>query len=255
LTIVRFLACVLPLLAAGASFAKDAPRKFDVVAPPGHEVEMLDGAAVLRLPGQRYGSVLSYLPESAETGWVSLAVLNTSDHAFRAKTADISAYYGRTALKVHKTSALIRAEQRYRREVIEKSRFAEGESLDSLTWTNRSLERELETLNRPGAPGPLNSEVRNAQYVPATALEREVRKTADAQLAALRARLFPNADIAPGEFSLGDIQVDLPPRRLDQQAEFVLRLDFADEVMEVRFRERSTPVIHVDAPEPTASAD
>jgi len=245
---------VFLMLASQPAFAQYSPRVFDVVAPAGHEVKQQDGATVLRLPGKRYGSVLTFVPESAEAGWVTLAVVNTGGEAFDAKTADISAYYGRTNLKVHKTSALIGQQLKRRREMLAYSQFAENKSLDDLTAANRPLEEATErrgrdgVMTRPGNDG-------DGLFVSGDADAREAKALADAQFIALRDRLFPDAKVAPGKFSRGDIRVDLPPRRRDQPAEFVLRLDFADEVTEVTFRERSAGSVDVGEVEPTDSLD
>jgi hypothetical protein len=224
---------------------------FDVVAPVGHEVKRQDGAAVLRLPGKRYGSVLTFRPESADAGWITLAVVNTGDEAFRAKTANVSAYYGRTALKVYGTSGLIRLQKQQRLEMLERSQFADRKSLDELTAINRPLEEDRERRGSDGVMTRPVSDVDDVMFVSGSADAREARELVDLQLIAMRDRLFPNATVAPGKFSRGDIRVDLPPRRKDQPTEFVLKLDFAGEVTEVTFRERSTPSVEVGEVEPT----
>jgi hypothetical protein len=248
------LALIL-LMAPSFAPAQYAARQFDVVAPAGHEVQQMDGAAVLRLPGQRYGSVLTFVPESAVTGWITLAVVNTGDEAFDAKTADIAAYYGRTPLKVHKTSALIREQTKRRREMLEYSQYADGKSLDDLTETNRYLEEQREAASRSSITGLRRGDVEDPQFVSGNADAREAKALADAQLIALRERLFPDATIAPGDFSRGDIRVDLPPRRSDEPTEFVLRMVFAGEPMEVTFRERSPGSVDVGDIEPADAED
>lgn len=243
------------VLASQPAVAQFGPRMFDVVAPVGHEVKQQDGAAVLRLPGQRYGSVLAFLPESADAGWITLAVVNTGTEAFRAKTADVSAYYGRTALKVYGTSGLIREQKQRRLDMLARSQFADGKSLDELTAINRPLEEDRERRGPDGVmtrPGPDGDDI---LFVSGNADAREAKALADAQLIAMQDRLFPNATVAPGKFSRGDIRVDLPPRREDLPAEFVLKLDFAGEVTEVTFRERSTASVEVGEVAPTESLE
>jgi hypothetical protein len=221
-----------------------------VVAPAGSQVQHQDGAAVLRLRGQRYGSVLTFVPESTQAGWITLAVLNTGTEPFEASSADVSAYFGKTALKVHKTSALIYEQKERRRQMLAYSQFADNKSLDDLTAANRPLEEARERrgpdgiISRPGKDG-------DGMFVSGNADAREAKALADAQLDALRERLFPDAEIAPGKFSRGDIRVDLPPPRDDNPTEFVLRLDFAGEPLEVTFRERSGATVDVGEVEQT----
>lgn len=242
------------MLASQPASAQYGPRVFDVVAPVGHEVQQQDGAAVLRLRGQRYGSVLTFVPESAENGWVTLAVVNTGGEAFDAKTANISASYGRTDLTVHKTSALMREQHKRRREMLAYSQFAQGKSLKDLVASNRPITEAKERRGRDGVmTRPANDG--DGMFVSGNADAREAKALADAQLIALRERLFPDATVAPGKFSRGDIRVDLPPRREDLPAEFVLRLDFAGEVMDVTFRERAGASVDVGEIEPTESFD
>ncbi len=248
------LSLFLALSFSLSASAQVAPRIFDVVAPAGMQVQQQDGAAVLRLPGKRYGSVLTFVPESALAGWITLAVVNTGSQAFEASTSDISAQFGRTGLKVHKTSALIYEQKERRRQMLAYSQFAEDKSLDDLTATNRPLDEDRERRGpdgirtRPGKHG-------DGMFVSGNADAREAKALADAQRIALQERLFPDAEIAPGKFSRGDIRITLPPRRTDAPTEFVLTLDFAGEITEVTFRERNSQSVEVGEVEPATSAD
>lgn len=253
MTLLRLLPWLL-LAASTQAAAQYAPRLFDVVAPEGHSVQDVEGTAVLRLPGEPYGAVVTFLPESAVSGWVTLAVLNTGDQPLKIRTSDISAHYGRTALKIYSTEGLIRDAKQRRRDMLAYSQNADGKSMKDLARPNRALDESMSPSRTIDVESGRRRLTREPRYIPRNEEGREALEFADAQLLALTDRLFMDTTLEPGKFNRGDIRLDLPPRRRNGATEFVLTLDFGGKVTEVMFRERSTEKVEVGEPEIPADA-
>ena len=235
----RLLPCLLVLVASLPAQAQD--RIFDIVPPAGREVQMVDGYTVLRQPGKQYGAVLTYMPESESTAWIPVAVLNTSGGPLKVGTKGVSARSGEAELKVWSTTALVRLAK-------EGSISAPPAMVEAAA---RPGNPDLGKNDAPKAPlepdriGPFQSSQQsqtlgrtNNRASRNNAQERE-RDLAAAQVTALRERLFRDQTIEAREVGRGDVRINLPPRRSDgQPAEFVLRLEFGGETMDVTYRER-----------------
>lgn len=209
----------LSLLALPAAAQGIGPRIFDIVAPEGRKIQMVDGFTVIRLPDERFGAVLTFSPESAATAWIPLAVLNSGDDTLVIRESGISAHYLDQPLKVYSNEGLIMEQKRRSAEMASYAVESENMSLSDTLAPNRSINR------RPGGR-------------PDTRGSREAVNLAKYQVEALRARLFKSAKLAPGELNRGDIRIDLPDARADQPAEFVLRLSFGGQTTDVLYRER-----------------
>ena len=98
----------LSTLASAADGPVPPARVFDIVPPEGREVQWVDDLTVLRQPGTKFGAVLTFMPESATSAWIPVAVLNTSGGPLKVGTRGVSARYGDTPLKVWSTSGLVR---------------------------------------------------------------------------------------------------------------------------------------------------
>lgn len=253
-------ACLFLLLAAAPATAGLGdvltPRIFDIVPPDGLDVQWVDGYTVLRQPGKPFGAVVSFIPESGLTAWVPVAVLNTSGEPMKVRQKDITARFGDTELKVYNNAAMVREYTQRRREMLAYSQDdAEGKSLDDLLAANRSLDQEL----GPGRNLNVGSSRRRIAGEPqrqeGSRDAAEAKALADAQLIALKERLFQDATIEPGKFNRGDVRVTLPPQRDDQPAEFVLTLDFGGKKLDVLFRERDGSRVEVGELEQAAAAD
>lgn len=229
----------LAALAAAADVS--AARVFDIVAPAGREVQMVDGYTVLRQAGTKFGAVLTFMPESETTAWIPVAVLNTSPESLKVGTGGVSVRNGDTPLKVWSTTGLVRLAKEGRvsapaemtvpaaRAPASTIRPSEAPVAPTPSPTIGPAEPGSQTqqLDRGGSKAKRN----NAQ-------ERE-HDLAVAQVAALRERLFRDERIAPRTVGRGDVRIDLPPPRSDgTPAQFVLTLAFGGESMDVLYRER-----------------
>lgn len=245
--LAALLACFLSAPVQANIFT---PRVFDVVAPEGRTVESVNGDTVLRLPGPRYGAVLSFLPESGLSAWIPLAVLNSGKEPLKVRTADVSALVGDMQLKVHSVTDLVFEQRKRSAEMIAYSKQAQGMSMSDLTASNRAVDHAVGRTrsDRPDArlPKPRTLGIAQSQVTPDNRRGREASELARNQLEALKERLFKDATLQPGEFNRGDIRIDLPPRREDgEPTEFVLRLDFGGHVTEVLYRERMPQNVEV----------
>lgn len=234
------LACLVALPAQANIFT---PRVFDVVAPEGHRVESVNGDAVLRLPGVRYGAVLSFLPESGVSGWIPVAILNSGKEEIKVGPSGFTARVGEMKLKVHTVTGLVYEQRRRSADMVSYAQQAEGMRMSDLTASNRAAGHATgrQRNDRPGVqrPQPATIGIAQPQITPGNRKGREASELARHQLEALKERLFKDARLAPGEFNRGDIRIDLPPRREDgEPTEFVLRMDFGGHVTEVTYRER-----------------
>lgn len=231
----------------------NTPRVFDIVPPEGREVQWVDGYTVLRQPGEKFGAVVSFIPESGLTAWVPVAVLNTSGKPLKVKQKDIRAHYGESPLKVYDNKGLVHDATRRRREMLAYSQHdAEGKTLDDLVAPNRSLADGLREGDQRGnvsdSRGSRGSRVGDTSRQDGSSDAREAQRLADAQLEALKERLFRDTEIEPGRFSRGEVRITLPPRRDDAPTEFVLTLDFGGEQMPILFRERDGSRVDVGEP-------
>ncbi|KFL37277.1 hypothetical protein [Arenimonas donghaensis] len=235
--------CLLPcLLAVGASLpALAQDRIFDIVPPAGQEVQMVDGYTVLRQAGNQYGAVLTYMPESASTAWIPVAVLNTSGGRLKVGTKGVSARSGKTELKVWSTTGLIRLAKEG--SISAPSAMVEAAATSGTPAVAQNdapvAPSKAETIGafQPGEQSQTLGTT-NSRASRSNAQERE-HDLAVAQVTALRNRLFRDQSIDAREVGRGDVRINLPPSRSDgQPAEFVLTLDFGGEAMDVTYRER-----------------
>lgn len=236
------LSCLLVLAAlahAAPAAAQDIriepPRVFDIVPPEDRKVEMVDGLTVVRLPGATFGTVVTFMPESADVAWIPLIVLNSSAAPLEVGLDGVSVRYGDTRLKVHSTTGIMKAERDRRQEMLAWSQDGAGKSRTDLLDNRRRTAMAMQEVGS-GTRG-------RSIAIPANNDSRETRKLLDAQLEALRDRLFVDATLQPKEIARGDVKIDLPPRREEgEPTEFVLTLAFGGETKEVLYRERDPRV-------------
>lgn len=241
-------AWLLALAATTAQADLISPRIFDIVPPEGREVQWVDGYTVLRQPGARYGAVLSYVPESGVSAWIPVAVLNSGKAPLEVRQRDIHARYGDTELKVYDNKTLVREYQQRRREMLAYSQQdTEGKTMKQLLDSSRSIDYALGEDRRMDVGSVRDRRNREPRRNDRDAGSREAKELADAQLEALKERLFKDAELDPGRFNRGDVRIALPPRRDDGPAEFVLTLSFGGETMDVLYRERD-PKVEVGVP-------
>lgn len=221
--------------AAAQQIRIEPPRVFDIVPPEGRSVEMVDGLTVVRLPGATFGTVVTFMPESADEAWIPLVVLNSGAAPLEVGLDGVSARYGNTKLKVHSTTGIVKAERDRRQEMLAWSQDATGKSRTDLLDDRRRAAMAMQEVGS-GSRG-------RSVAVPTNNDSREARKALDAQLEALQDRLFDDATLQSKEIARGDVKIDLPPRRRDgEPTEFVLTLAFGGETKEVLYRERDPRV-------------
>jgi hypothetical protein len=232
------LLLVQPVLAA----APTAPveRIFDIVPSEGAKLEMVDGLTVLRQQGTKFGAVLTYMPESATSAWIPMAVLNTSGGELKVGTRGVSARSGDAPLKVWSTTALVRLAKEGRIS-------APADLVESAGRDGTPLYAGGEAPTAPTAAPTIGPQQPGTQTQTTSRVGSKVSRNNDqekrhdlavAQVTALRERLFRDETLDARQLGRGDVRIDLPPQREGDPAEFVLTLEFGDERMDVRYRER-----------------
>lgn len=232
-----FALAALPYAAPAAAqgIRIEPPRVFDIVPPEGRKVEMVDGLTVVRLPGATFGTVVTFMPESADVAWIPLVVLNSGAAPLDVGLDGVSLRYGETKLKVYSPTGIMKAERDRRQEMMAWSQDGAGASQSALLDNERRSAMAMQEVGS-GSRG-------RSVATPTDNDSRETRKMLDAQLEALRDRLFDDATLQSKEIARGDIKFDLPPRRRDgEPTEFVLTLAFGGETKQVLYRERDPRV-------------
>lgn len=243
------LTSLLVLSALPALAAAGAPRIFDIVPPPGREVQLVDGLTVLRQPGTAFGAVLTFMPENDTQAWIPLAVLNTGRDALKVGTDGVTVRSGSEPLKVWSSTALVR----WLKDGRSGLPTVAGDARATATAPRRA-DTSFMSSEAPIAPAPPQTigpvEPGTQTQGSSSAGLRNIRTNAEqvamdrerARIDAARDRLFRSVKLEPRGVARGDVLFALPPRGAGAPAEFVVTLAFGGETMDVRYRERTSPV-------------
>lgn len=238
----NILLCLALMLPATSPVAA-AYREFDIVPSADQTVETVDGSTVLRQPGKAFGVVLTYRVYTQQRAWIPVAVLNSGEQPLAVGVSGLSITSEGKALEVFETDKVMRMYRRIRG----KMRPSSGPINADMPSYSAGVQRaRAATMAGPAQSPALVGEMRRRDNVlvndaapdsadDPTRAAPDAKERAEAEYSAM---LLHDTTLAPGKLVMGDVLVELPKKRRNEPATFVLRLQFGGESLHVTYRER-----------------